>query len=176
MKAKSFRNTATSKTPGRGSTNPPGFHHAPSPTPLYHGGGMNLRVCPRDKINENKNETSRYSGPCQEYAFRRQTLTFSAIFKQRKTAREEAFCALLPVCHFGNVQTTPDSGKDPFLKKCAPSPSSQSSLFFWTFFSLTFFSALYPAVLAERLEKAADLLSIGRHISHTTNENKLILK
>ena len=175
MKAKSFRNTATSKTLGRGSTNPPGFHHAPPPHPLVPRWGY-LRVCPRDKINENKNETSRYSGPCQEYAFRRQTLTFSAIFKQRKTAREEAFCALLPVCHFGNVQTTPDSGKDPFLKKCAPSPSPQSSLFFWTFFSLSFFSALYPAVLAERLEKAADLLSIGRHISHTTNENKLILK
>ena len=43
-------------------------------------------------------------------------------------------------------------------------------------YNLSFFFALYPAVLAERLEKAADLLSIGRHISHSTNENKLIQK
>ena len=40
LKAKSFRNTATcQKHKG-------GFHQ----TPLYHDGGMTLRVCPRVKI------------------------------------------------------------------------------------------------------------------------------
>ena len=40
LKVKSFRNTVThQKTPERGSSRPP--------LPLYHGGGMNLRVRPR---------------------------------------------------------------------------------------------------------------------------------
>ena len=128
-----------------GSITPP----PPPPTLLYHGGGMNLRVCPRNKINENKNETSRYSGPCQEYAFRRQTLTFWAIFKQRKTkspAREEAFCALLPVCHFGSLQSTPGSGNDPFLKKMCCLALALAPVF-TLFLDFSFFPVLFLRAL-----------------------------
>ena len=44
LKAKSFRNTENVKNFGEGFSQPP-----PSPQPLYHGWGMNLRVRPRVK-------------------------------------------------------------------------------------------------------------------------------